>query len=352
MKIIHIESGLGNQMLSYCEYLAIKQSNPEEKIYIETIVYDIPEANGVICQWNGYELNSVFGIDAPNVKELFTAEQWENIIREVRESKFWERNWNYPVVITEAFRKHGLDVVNGRGDFESPGWPLMVVPREKSLKRKIKDKLEHFLPYIYLRQYWQRKQSMGVMHDYTKELFVTSDENLFTGQKLLFKQKNSGMERIESMVRECFAFPPITDDKNRDMMAYIQSCNAVAIHARRGDMLGYNYAFYVTGFFKRAVKYIRKHTENPVFFIFCDPGSVEWARNNADVLGLDFDHDEIHFVDWNKASDSYRDMQLMAACKHQVITNSSFGWWGAWLNENPDKITCSPEYAINTTHFF
>lgn len=102
----------------------------------------------------------------------------------------------------------------------------------------------------------------------------------------------------------------------------------------------------------RAVKYIREHTKNPIFYIFCDPGSVEWAKNNADVLGLDFKTDEIHFVDWNKSTDSYRDIQLMSACKHQVITNSTFGWWGAWFNTNPNKITCSPDCLISTTHNF
>lgn len=117
-------------------------------------------------------------------------------------------------------------------------------------------------------------------------------------------------------------------------------------------MLGGNYVYYATGFFKRAVKYIRKHVENPVFFIFCDPGSVGWAMENAEVLGLNVRKDEIHFVDWNKSTESYRDMQLMAACKHQIITNSTFGWWGAWMNKNPNKITISPEFRINTTHTF
>ena len=59
MKIVHVESGLGNQMLSYCEYLALKSLHPEEDIYIETIVYDIPECNEVIKQWNGYELQRI-----------------------------------------------------------------------------------------------------------------------------------------------------------------------------------------------------------------------------------------------------------------------------------------------------
>ena len=66
MKVIHIESGLGNQMLSYCEYLALKKVNPDDDFYLETIIYDIPECNDVICQWNGYELERIFGIKEPS----------------------------------------------------------------------------------------------------------------------------------------------------------------------------------------------------------------------------------------------------------------------------------------------
>ena len=43
MKIVHIESGLGNQMLSFCEYIALKMMNPEDDVYVETVIYDIPE---------------------------------------------------------------------------------------------------------------------------------------------------------------------------------------------------------------------------------------------------------------------------------------------------------------------
>ena len=97
MKVVHIESGLGNQMLSFCEYMALKSINANEKFYIENIVYDIPECNDVICQWNGYELKHIFGINVPNVRELFTEAQWDNIIKSIRDSQFWFHNWNWPV---------------------------------------------------------------------------------------------------------------------------------------------------------------------------------------------------------------------------------------------------------------
>lgn len=353
MKVIHIESGLGNQMLSYCEYLAMQKANPTDKIYIENIVYDIKEPNDYICQWNGYELERVFGIKAPNIRELFTEAQWDAVIEGIKSTKFWERNWNYPVLFTDAFRKQGVDLENMRGDFESEGWPRMVHSKDERISRKVKDWLEmNCLPYILLQQYVRRRRNSGVKSDYSKELFVSTEKDVFSGQRLTFKLRGSGIERIEDEIRRTFIFPPMIDAKNKETYEYIQSRNAVAIHARRGDLLGLNYAAYVTGYFKRAVGYIRQQTDNLVFFIFCDPGSVAWAKEHAEVLGLNMKKDEVHFVDWNKSTDSYRDMQLMAACKHQVITNSSFGWWGAWLNTYPDKITCSPDPQISTTHTF
>ena len=72
MKVIHIESGLGNQMLSYCELLSLKHVNPLEEFYLETLVYDIPEAAEVISQWQGYELQRVFDIQTPNICRVKT----------------------------------------------------------------------------------------------------------------------------------------------------------------------------------------------------------------------------------------------------------------------------------------
>lgn len=335
-------------MLSYCEYLAMKKANPKDDVYIENIIYDIPECNDIICQWNGYELARVFGIKAPNIKEYFTEAQWESVIADIRTSEFWLRNWNYPVHFVNAFRNEGLDIMNIRGDFEMGGnW----VGYDRNRKHSFKDDFRHREWYIYMQYQKSRFQNRMLKNkvDYRPKLFVASDDNLFTGQQLWFKNVNSGIEDIESEVRSAFKFPAFADTQNQEALAMIMSCNSVAIHARRGDMLGYNYPLYRYGYFKRAVRYIKKRVPSPVFFVFCDSDSVSWARENESVIGLDFKVDNVHFVDWNTGEDSYRDMQLMAQCKHQVITNSSFGWWGAWLNQFPGKITISPNSEINTT---
>lgn len=346
MKVIHIESGLGNQMLSFCEYLAIKKVNPTDNCYIETITYDIPECNEVICQWNGYELDRIFHLNAPNIRSLFSDEAWEGIMRDIHASQFWLKNWNYPVYIPQALRQAGMNLKNVLGDFEAPG---ATAKTDLHLPRYKKTFLFQYLNFVRRKIL---KKTHTVKKSYEGDLFIKSDDDLFAGQQLFFKYKNSGIERIEQEIRKAFAFPAITDSANLRAAKEISSQQSVAIHARRGDMMSFNFDCYYGGYFKRAVQYIKNQVGDPTFYIFCDPGSVDWAKSHSKVLGLDFNRDKIHFINWNSGENSWRDMQLMALCKHQVITRSSFGWWGAFLNTYPNKITCSPESVYNTTHQF
>lgn len=353
MKVVHIESGLGNQMLSYCEYLVLKKLHPNEDIYIETIIYDIPEANEVIKQWNGYELERIFGIKAPNIKSVFTEEQWNEIMKEVRDSEFWLKNWNYPVYITWAFRNAGLEIKNIRGDFELPSATKNLGKDETikpSLKKRLIDtSLGNFLRRWY-RYFAQNKLiKASTMRD---KVFYQGNDNIFTGQWLSLKMRDSGLDFIDKELHEAFRFPDWNSEQNSKMAQFLESVNSVAIHARRGDMLGVNGFLYKYGYFQRAVKYIRKHVDNPVFVFFTNPGSVEWCKENEKIFGLNFKKDKVYFVDWNKSEDSFRDMQLISHCKHAIVTNSSFGWWGSYFISNPNKITISPmeDITINTTN--
>ena len=76
------------------------------------------------------------------------------------------------------------------------------------------------------------------------------------------------------------------------------------------------------------------------------------GEENEKIFGLNFQKDTIRFVTWNAGRESFRDMQLMAACRHNIFTESTFGFWGAYLNENPDKITCAPDPTILATNWF
>ena len=351
MKIIHIESGLGNQMLSYCEYLALKMMNPDDEFYLETIIYDIPECNQLICQWNGYELERIFGIDRPkNIKTLFSQNEWDSIMKEIRDSEFWIHNWNYPVAFTDVFRKHGLELDNIRGNFDPN--KSIIIGTECQQKMRWKDNLRHTWIWVTLKRYYsQMHESHFIEKENKKEtLFLKTDREVFTGQWLAFKYRGNNRELIDDEIRNVFRFPPFIDEKNKQMAGFLCSCNSVAIHARRGDMLGANGWCYKYGYFMRAVKHIRRNVDNPVFVFFTNSGSIEWCKDNASIFGIDNTKDKVLFVDWNGGEDSYRDMQLMGYCKHAIITNSSFGWWGAYFIQNPDKITISPLVEMDTTY--
>ena len=340
MIIIHIESGLGNQMLSYCEYLSLKHANPEQEFYLETIVYEIPECNDAICQWNGYELERIFHIDSPpNIKTLFPQDEWARIIREIRDTEFWKHNWNYPRFFTQVLNRHGLKLENVRGNFEE---------ERKTTPDGLKESGCYLFAKRCLHSLFEKRYAFR--NDFRTKLFGKYEGDVFTGQWLRLKYRGNDRELIENEMKSAFVFPEIEDARNKAMADYLKSVDAVAIHARRGDMLGTIAWCYQHGYFRRAVRRIRSRVAHPVFVFFTDPGSIGWCKENASVFGLDFKRDTVKFVDWNQGEDSFRDMQLMGMCKHAIITLSSFGWWGAWFIENPQKITLSPLIEIDTTN--
>ncbi len=338
MKVFHVESGLGNQMLDYVDLIASRYVNPKEEYYIETIIYELGDNQKSISMWNGYELDKIFGINENNVRSFFDDSQWNTIIGDVINSQFWDDGWTYSDAIADAFEKQGLKLDNIH---RRPHTGQKVADQKFSLPKYI-------LKSIYYRVFSQKASARMAVKD---KLFRKSDADEYNGHYLRFLYKGNDIELIHDEILKAFVFPEY-DEKNNEFAKELRECNSVAIHARRGDFLGQNSYCYKYGYFKRAVSYIKKKVKSPKFYIFCDPGSVEWCKENAKIFGLDYSKDSVTFVDWNLGNESYRDMQLMAECKHNIITNSSFGWWGAYLNQNPDKITCSPDARINTTHWF
>lgn len=344
MKVQHIESGLGNQMLGYAEYLALKKMNPNDKIYIENLIFDINECNEVICQWNGYELERIFNLRLPNIKDCFEPTVWNQIISDIRDTFFWKRGWNYPVFFTEIFRKYDLILDNMGVDFNKQTQHSWKEKIYTYISKKTQNRSGYFirksLAQLSIKRY--PKQEYSGFHP-------ANSKDCFYMQRLNFKNRGVSIDKIENELRNAFVFPELSSQKNIEIAARIKNGNSVAIHARRGDMLSINGECYQYGYFKRAVKYIKKKVKNPQFYFFCDPKSVEWCKSNYSIFGLDSNFDDICFVDWNSGLDSYIDLQLMSMCKHNIITNSSFGWWGAFLNSYQNKITISPYSWLNTT---
>ena len=148
-------------------------------------------------------------------------------------------------------------------------------------------------------------------------------------------QSENYFKDIKDEIRSVFTFKGI-DDKNREIGSTMSGCQSVSLHVRRGDYAQYGMLMMEADYYKQAVEIISEKVSDPVFFIFSD--DAEEAAKIGEELGI---HYEI--ICHNKGDDSYKDMYLMSHCKHNIIANSSFSWWGAWLNANPDKIVVAPK---------
>lgn len=347
MKVVDFGGGLGNQLADYFNYLAVRRGNPDETIYIDTLVYDIPEAYGTVSQWNGYEIEKVFGIQLPNIMDTFSANDQKRIIDDLRATQFWVNGWWPHRAIYETLNKHGFS-------FEVVG--NIETNQESSSKQKITGAFRKYLTqqsanvvsYKLKQTVWRiaskvKKAPSGEM------LYRRREGDVFYSPTFVGIKSPDLVEMVETELQDTLVFKPIDDDQNMRMMEVIQSSNSVSIHARRSDFLQYINDCYKYGYFKRAVSYIRKHVDNPVFVVFSE--DCAWCKENREQIGLT-DRDTVYFVDWNTGDRSSRDLQLMSSCKHNIITKSSFGYWACLLNKNPDKITCSQIGDYLTTNHF
>jgi hypothetical protein len=143
----------------------------------------------------------------------------------------------------------------------------------------------------------------------------------------------------EEVIRRDFAFKEVLSGRNKDIAEQIASSNAVSLHVRRGDYVNNPKTQAAHGlcsvdYYQTAIRYVSEGVDQPHFYVFSD--DIPWVKDN---LKFDF---SCQYVDHNKGKASYNDMHLMSLCRHHIIANSSFSWWGAWLNPNPEKIVVAP----------
>lgn len=194
-----------------------------------------------------------------------------------------------------------------------------------------------------------RRKSFGVKRTmYIESKEFKYDEDLFRNKDLYIKgywQNLNYFKGIANELKEDFIFYKELDPKNQRLAQDIFSGNSVSIHIRRGDYYknkSYEKKFgnvATLSYYQQAIDLIKSKIENPQFYVFSD--DMDWVKENLD-LG-----EGTTYVDYNKKEDSYKDMQLMSICKHNIIANSTFSWWGAFLNVNPNKIVIAPKKWIN-----
>ena len=151
-----------------------------------------------------------------------------------------------------------------------------------------------------------------------------------------FWQSSKYFDSIALCIKKAFSFrEDIINEKTTSITDYLIHSNSVSVHIRRGDYLleSETRGLCSMEYYKKAMSIIRERVNNPSFIFFSD--DVDWVKEN-------FKQENAKYITWNHKEDSWQDMYLMSRCKHNIIANSSFSWWGAWLNSNTNKIVIAP----------
>lgn len=159
-----------------------------------------------------------------------------------------------------------------------------------------------------------------------------------------FWQNYHYLEPIRDKVLKEFNFKLPQNFSENNFLKQIKDCNSVSMHIRRGDYLDPKFAnlnvINSNEYYWKAIDYIKGKVEFPLFFIFTD--DLTWARK-------EFVSEDFVFIEGNINMDAYLDMYLMSQCKHNIIANSTFSWWGAWLNTYSSKTVIAPNlWTVDT----
>jgi hypothetical protein len=151
-------------------------------------------------------------------------------------------------------------------------------------------------------------------------------------------QNEAYFKEIRNELIELFQFPELPEKYAKTI-----SNNSVSIHFRRGDYVDNKhinsiYANCSLDYYHNAIKYIQERFNNIVLYLFSD--DIHWVKENfaTDLPVVYVSNQMLSVAD---------ELHLMSLCKHHIIANSSFSWWAAWLNQNPDKMIIAPQNWFN-----
>ncbi|GHT18848.1 alpha-1,2-fucosyltransferase [Bacteroidia bacterium] len=137
------------------------------------------------------------------------------------------------------------------------------------------------------------------------------------------------------------------NQKNIHTLENIEKTNSISIHVRRSDYLSEKLSKIYAGicseeYYQRAVDFMIGKNKNTVFYVFSD--EIKWCENTLNIPNA-------VFINWNKNTNNVADLYLMSRCKHNIIANSTFSWWAAFLNENAEQMVIAPKRWFNEGSF-
>ncbi len=176
--------------------------------------------------------------------------------------------------------------------------------------------------------YFRRERGLG----YNPAFEDWGDNSYLHGYWQSQKYFQNSAERI----RSDFTFPAFSNQQNAEMAARIAESTAISLHVRRGDYL--TFAAHVLcdqAYYDAALAKVLDGLQgDPIVYVFSD--DPQWAKDNLSLPC------EKVVVDFNGPETDFEDMRLMSLCQHNIIGNSSFSWWAAWLNQTPGRRVAGP----------
>lgn len=232
-----------------------------------------------------------------------------------------------------TFRDYDLNVFNIQEKFATPEEVRAIIgDNRKSFGRKVGNKLKHLLGLKIMRAPWATER----IHNFDPEVFRLKGDLYLQG----YWQSEKYFHDIAAVIRQDFSFKSPLSERGQKLAEEIKRTESVFLNVRHGDYVTNPVATKYHGvlsveYYRQAIDYMIEKLVNPKFFVFSD--DIDWCRQNLaiknDHVFVEHEYDGLKFSEY---------LQLMSLCRHSIIANSSFAWWGAWLKDYPGKIVIAP----------
>lgn len=307
--VVGILGGLGSQMFKYAFYLLLNEKSPNTLNYIDTYSYQCEKV------WNGYELQKLFGISAPDIAD----ELGENV-----------DSSNYVYDFFMKKQPNSKIIFSSRGQYK-------YLNSKYAKIEKIVDKVLFKGRYLSQKVINPYTKKYGYYVDKYRKNWNRLNANVYFGEFNF--TSDFYFKSIRQKLLQEFTFPVFQDENNMKYSERMMKEESVAIHIRRSDHMYDNMHLFQDKYYEKAIAYMKEYLENPVFYIFSD--ETKWCMDHREELGFQKE-DTLIAVDWNYGENSYCDMQLMTYAKHNILAISSFSWWGYYLSKHENKKVCAP----------
>ena len=232
----------------------------------------------------------------------------------------------FPRLLTAARRETTVDHFR----ITLPSVDVEKLGRYSYLRRK--NGVEYLIAEMAQKKMWpfafietKVPDEIPLIHKWNRNCYIKGwfqNENVFAGIRRELLREFSPKEKIR--------IPKM-------LMGKIFEKESVAVQIRRGDYVTTHIVLPVT-YYKRAKTEIEKRVQDPIYIVFSD--DYKWAKEHVDLGENVVYVDEV--TDWK----DYEQLYVMSRCKNQIIANSTFSWWAAWLNQNQDKVIVMPKQYV------